>query len=417
MTNQAEQLLFDHVLTAFIQRGLVKGGGKQRTDATPVIAAVRHLNQHAIVAPDWLRSWVPTIGYERYGERIDSVRLPKAQTQRDAQAQTIGQDGQTLLTALDQTDTPPELATEPAVETLRQVWAQQYVQTDTGIRWRTKEELPPNAERIASPYDPDARASTKRNLRWEGYQVHVTETGDDDAPPLITHVETVPATTPDGTQTVTIHEAVAEHDLLPSEHYVDGGSTSAAHLVTSQGPGIALIGPVGGNTSWQAQTEDGIRVQQFTMDWERQVATCPEDHQSIQWRAREHEVRVTFDRETCAAGPHQEQCTRATRTGRVLQLHPHPQQEAWEARRAEQQTPAFREQYQRRAGVEGTISQGVRRFGMRRCRYIGLAKTRLQQLIMAVAINLVRLLAWLLSPPDAPPAMRRPSAFTELQAT
>lgn len=133
------------------------------------------------------------------------------------------------------------------------------------------------------------------------------------------------------------------------------------------------------------------------------------------WHAREHEVRGTFDQEPCAACPLRERCTRATRTGRVLHLHPQAQQEAWERRRAEQQTTAFRERYQRRAGVEGTISQGVRRFGMRRCRYIGLAKTRLHHLIMAVAINLVRLLAWLTSPPDAPAAARRPSAFAEVQ--
>ncbi len=196
LDHAAEQLLFDRVLTAFIQRGLVKGGGKQRTDSTPVIAAVRHLNrlelvgetlrqalnQVSIGAPDWLQGWVPSVWYERSAARFDSFRFPKAPTKRDARARTIGQDGQTLLAALVQADAPPDLGTEPAVVTLRPVWAQQDVQTDTQRRWRTSDALPPNAERMASPYDPDARASTKRTLRWEGYQVHVTETGDDAAP-------------------------------------------------------------------------------------------------------------------------------------------------------------------------------------------------------------------------------------------
>ena len=59
-----------------------------------------------------------------------------------------------------------------------------------------------------------------------------------------------------------------------------------------------------------------------------------------------------------------------------------------------QQTPEFKEQYAKRAGVEGTISQGTRTFGLRRCRYRGEVKTRLQNIIIAAAINLVRVWDW-----------------------
>jgi Transposase DDE domain len=52
-------------------------------------------------------------------------------------------------------------------------------------------------------------------------------------------------------------------------------------------------------------------------------------------------------------------------------------------------------EYSNRAGVEGTISQGVRAFGMRRSRYIGIGKTRLQHLATAAAINLKRVSDWL----------------------
>ncbi len=57
--------------------------------------------------------------------------------------------------------------------------------------------------------------------------------------------------------------------------------------------------------------------------------------------------------------------------------------------------PAWVERYHRRAGVEGTLSQGVRAFGMRRSRYIGLAKTGLQQACTAVAMNFSRVMHWL----------------------
>lgn len=47
-----------------------------------------------------------------------------------------------------------------------------------------------------------------------------------------------------------------------------------------------------------------------------------------------------------------------------------------------------------RAGIEGTMSQGVRAFELRRTRYIGLARTHLQHILTAVAMNIVRLVAW-----------------------
>lgn len=428
---QAEYLLFDHVLTAFKQRGLVKGGGQQRTDSTHVLAACRHLNRlelvgetlrqalnHlAIVAPDWLHGQVPTADwYDRYADRLDTYRFPRAQTARAALALTFGQDGQHLLEALDAPDTPAYLREVPAVVLLRQVWDQHYDRTGSQLRWRTAQELPPNAELLTSPYDPDARASRKRDYQWEGYQVHLTETCDDDHVHVITHVATVPATTQDVAQTGTIHAALAQADLLPAAHYVDAGYTSAAHLTASAAQDIALIGPVKVDGSWQAKAGAGFAARCFTLDWEAQVATCPQGHTSTHWSesdTQEH-VRITFDRATCAACGEQAQCTRSQTTGRIIHVHPRAQHEALEGRRQAQQTPAFRERYQRRAGVEGTISQGVRSFGLRQCRYMGLAKTRLHHLLIAVAINLVRLLACLTSTVETPAAVRRPSAFAEL---
>jgi len=60
-----------------------------------------------------------------------------------------------------------------------------------------------------------------------------------------------------------------------------------------------------------------------------------------------------------------------------------------------QETEEFKQQYALRAGIEGTISQGIRSFHLRQCRYIGLAKTRLQHILTAAAMNLERIYAWL----------------------
>ena len=82
---------------------------------------------------------------------------------------------------------------------------------------------------------------------------------------------------------------------------------------------------------------------------------------------------------------------------RTLTVRPQAQHEALHAARRRQRTPAFAKEYALREGIEATISQGVRAFGMRRSRYIGLAKTHLQHLGIAAAMNVVRAIAWLVN--------------------
>lgn len=85
----------------------------------------------------------------------------------------------------------------PAIKTLRQVWSEQYTEEQGRLTWREVMDMPSAAELIASPYDPEARYSTKHAIEWVGYKVHPTETCDEDTPHLIVNVETTPATTPD----------------------------------------------------------------------------------------------------------------------------------------------------------------------------------------------------------------------------
>ena len=92
-------------------------------------------------------------------------------------------------------------------------------------------------------------------------------------------------------------------------------------------------------------------------------------------------------------------------------MRPRSLHEALQNARRQQETEAWRARYGPRAGVEGTLSQAVRAFGLRRCRYIGLAKTQLQHVFTAIAINIVRVDAWLT---DRPRAKTRRSAFASL---
>src|SRR6266566_3949595 len=124
----------------------------------------------------------------------------------------------------------------------------------------------------------------KRETRWTGYKVHLTETCEEEGPHLITHVATTAATTTDEAMTETIHADLRQTELTPSQHLLDSGYITAPILVSSQQRyGIEVIGPARGDVKWQANTEQGIDASQFLIDWERQQAVCPEGQRSISW--------------------------------------------------------------------------------------------------------------------------------------
>ena len=219
------------------------------------------------------------------------------------------------------------------------------------------------------------------------YKVHFTETCDDDAPHLITHVQTTPAPVPDDQVLETIHQDLARQQLLPDIHLVDMGYTDAEGLVSSQQMyGITLLGPVSSDPSWQAKAGDGFDKASFQIDWEQQRAICPAGKQNYSWlpnrsRGVVGSVRVQFASRDCTPCPLRSRCTRAKVAPRELVLLPRERFEALRAAKLRQETESFREAYAARAGIEGTHSQAVRRMGLRRSRYIGFAKTRLQHIL------------------------------------
>ena len=418
----AELLLLDTLLQRLQEQGLIKARGRQRTDSTHVLAAVRTLNrlervgetmraalnELATVAPDWLQAMAPSHWYERYGRRVENYRLPKTEAARLALAAEIGADGQQLLSVIDAATGQPELAQLPKVQVLRRIWAAQYVADGERLRLGATAELPPSAEQVSSPYDPDARYSNKRDISWVGYKAQLTETCDPtcEGPHVITNVETTPATTPDDNMVEVVHQSLKRRGLLPGEHLVDKGYTDSHVLVDSQQRhGVTIIGPVADDPSWQAR-EGGLTKAAFKVDWEREVVTCPAGKQSISWLPSPHtkngmilEARfATRDCFPCALRP---RCTRGKREPRIIGLQAREHFEALQGARRHQKTEAFRARYATRAGIEGTHAQAINRCGLRRCRYIGLAKTRLQHVLTAAAINLVRVAEWCAGTPIA----------------
>jgi hypothetical protein len=355
------------------------------------------------------------------------IGFPEGQDKRTTFAVQVGVDGFDLLEALHAAHAPAWLRKIPAIVVLRTVWLTQYHRTVTDgrqeVAWREEKDLPPSRARICSPYDTDARYATKRGSGWGGYKVHLSETCDDATvtglPHLVTNVATTDATVTDVEMLEHIHADLNRRSLLPDEHLVDAGYTSAELMVSTQHDlGITLLGPLRIDHSAQARAGGGFDRAAFVIDWDHQRATCPQGVTSTIWsacteRGRESIV-VRFPVTACQACPARPQCTRSTRTGRQLMLRTRELHEAVEQARAAQTTEQWKQRYAVRAGVEGTIHQATATTGLRRSRYLSLPKTHLAHIFTAVAINLIRLDAWWTA---RPPGQTRTSHLTTLGAS
>lgn len=421
----AEQRLLDLLLERCREGGWLKAHGRQRTDSTYILARIRSLsrllrvaqtivyvlNVFSEVAPDWIRAHIPIEWVERYGQRLEEERFPKEEQERLQYANQVGVDGWMLLDALQAPFTPDWMKTLPAVATLRTMWEQQFEAREQGGQWR-KEPALPAAQLLASPYDLDARNGKKRSTYWTGYKVHFTQTCEEDAPQLITTVQTTIAPQSDEGLISVIHTDLAEKELLPNQHLVDSGYVTIVNLVQSQSEHqVDLLGPTL-KTHWY-QAETGYDLTHFSIDWETETVTCPQGHTSSSWtpvqEANKSLIKVKFSISDCKVCPAQTLCTGTTR--RSMTLHPKEQMQALFAARGREQTEAFKKTYRHRAGIEGVHSQGVRAMGLRQSRYIGLRKTHLAHVAIAAAMNLVQLTHWLNG--DAP-EQTRISPFTRV---
>jgi transposase len=429
---QAETLLLDRLLSVCKQRGWLKTGGKQRTDSTHVLARVRSLSNLecvgetlraalddlAALAPDWLVEQITADWFERYSHRVENYRLPKAESQRTALAQQIGADGMHVLHVVAQPEAPAGLKDMASVQLLRQVWQQYYDLSDGKAKWRAGPQTGEGEGVIRSPYDPEAQSGKKRETVWLGYKVHLTETcamqEEPMRPHLIVQVQTTVAPVSDAEMTATIQAKLASAELKPEEQIVDSGYVDGELLASSHQQGIKLVGPALSDNSWQAKAGKGFDLAHFAIDWSTGQAICPQGQTSARLSQAGARMEIVFATEVCAACPVRQECTRSQTTGRVLHVRPQAAHEALQARRQEQLTPEFRQQYATRAGIEATLSQGVRGMGLRRSRYDGLARTHVQHVLTAVAINLVRIDAVLTHQPRG---KTRQSHFAQLAST
>jgi transposase len=402
----------DRLLSLMLERlkaaGLVKAGGRQRTDSTHVIACVRRLNrieglgeglraaleEIARTSPGFIVPLLQPGWDERYGRKVETSRLLRRKNaSADRLVEQIGMDGLSLLDAIDADPAAAWMNRLSQVMFLRTLWDQHFQRTDAErLRYKDVKELPPASERLHSPYDPDARYSTKGDTEWVGSKAHLIESCDEGLPHLVTDVHTTGATDPDVTATTAIQDRLIARDLAPGEHLMDAGYPSAEVIAASAQRGITLIAPVIVSTGRNARAGTFTPVD-FTIDWDGGTARCPAGaHSRSMKQDGRGLIRFAFSRSDCLPCPIRDQCTRAKNgAARNIAVHPQPVHEARTLAIQAQGTDEWLATYNARAGIEGTISQAVRGPGLRHSRYRGLPKVHLQNVLTGMALNLTRL--------------------------
>ncbi|HEX5505177.1 MAG TPA: transposase [Thermomicrobiales bacterium] len=129
--------------------------------------------------------------------------------------------------------------------------------------------------------------------------------------------------------------------------------------------GSELVGPVAASGGWQARAGTGFDLDHFAIDWDARTVTCPQGNRSRSWEAAtvptgRAQLKVRCHAGDCRACACRAACTRRKTEPRALTPLPRAEYEALRAARQRRVTPALQDASACRAGVEGTLAQGVR---------------------------------------------------------
>jgi len=258
-----------------------------------------------------------------------------------------------------------------------------------------------DSDRVQNPHDPEATYAVKgqgeKKKEHVGYKVQVAETvceavlaPGEPTRNFLTGIVTQPAYQSDEAGALQMEAEQATMGLeKPPVQYVDGAYISAQKLVQVQAEGRELIGP-----AQPAPQKDGrFTVEDFQINVEERTANCPAGKTNTQCSRLDEEARgkvnYRFEWSTqCHDCPLRDRCLGKDQRHRTLLVGEH--HTALQARRQEQQTDAFKERMKHRNAIEGTQSELVRAHGLRRARYRGLAKVKLQNYFIGAACNVKR---------------------------
>ena len=429
--NEQSALIFRQVLDGLLAAGLVARQSKQRLDATQVFGLVSRMSwldcvREALrLALKELTQSAAGFGppafwaelQERYVESKVDYKASSPTLER--KLQEAGVDAARLLHWV-KSLSDATIGTGQQVALLQRVFEEHFelVGPEQTVQRRTTL----SSDRVQNPHDPDARYAVKGQGKQKkehvGYKVQVAETVAEGklcpGEPTRNFVCGILTHAAQESDEAGAEKMQAEQGAMglekPSALYVDGAYVSGETLAEAAAEGRRLVGPA----AHSPQNNQGrFTAEQFQIDVEGRQAICPAGQPNTQCSRLEEQqsgkVSFRFEWSThCQGCPLREQCVgpgQKHRTVVVGQFH-----SALQARRVEQQSEAFGEEIKQRNAIEGTQSELVRAHGLRRARYRGLAKVRLQNYFVGAACNAkrwIRRAIWQMKQalPEARPAL------------
>jgi transposase len=402
-----ERVGFEGVLNAMREAGYLPKKTRQRLDSSHVIGLVSRMSRlectretirlalegleriEALARPDAWPVW-----WERYVE--SKLDYQAGGTQLRAKMQQAGMDARDLLRWARGQEAAHGV--EETLNLLARVYAENFEETgEEGVDQRRAQ--PPGA--VHNPHDPEAQWSTKNTIKdksWVGYKVQVAETVAEEARgakeptrAVMTAVVTQEAIASDKAALPVVERAwEAMGQEKPTELYVDAGYTSGAEVVRAENEGRELKGPMAPPPS----KEGRISSAAFAVSVADRRAICPAGQASTNCSRLEEQrtggvsYRFEWNNALCGDCPQRAHCLGQGQSHRTLVVGEH--HDTIQARRQAQKTEVFQADLQHRNGIEGTISELARAYGLRWCRYRGLGKTQLQNWFIGAACNLAR---------------------------
>jgi len=401
-----ERLGFEAVLEQMRAAGYLPKHGRQRLDSTHIIGLVSRMSQLECVRQTlrlgleeleqvenlprptaWARWW------ERYVEsQVDYKSTREIFREKMDQA---GRDAWDLLNWVK--DLSAETQQGKAVQLLQRVFDENF---EAGGDGAVKKRSPQPTGAVHNPHNPDAQWSSKsttKDKEWVGHKVQVAETVEEQprqkgepTKSAITAIVTQAAPESDKAGMAAVLEQQRQLGLdKPETLYVDGAYVSGPGLAQAQKQGRQLMGPA------PASPDRGkvYAGEAFTVNVEGRQAVCPAGKTSTQCsrlvERKTGKVAYRFEWSThCRDCVLRAKCVSEGQRHRTLTVGEH--HTLLQARRQAMHTEAFKKDMRHRNAIEGTQSELVRGYGLRRARYRGQTKVRLQNYMIGAASNIRR---------------------------
>lgn len=404
-------IIFRQILEGLVGAGLVARQSKQRLDATQVFGLVSRMSWLDCVRESLRLAWQEleesAAGFRRpafwaqWQERYVESKLDyKASAQTlEKKLQEAGQDAARLLDWV-KSLSDERIRSGKHVVLLQRVFDEQFEVAGAAEQVQHRQVL--SSDRVQNPHEPEARYAAKGKGKQKkehvGYKIQVAETvvegplsPGEPTRNFLTGMVTHPAQESDqaGAEKMAVEQRAMGLEKPPTL-YVDAAYVSGEKIAQAAAEGRKLMGPAAHSPP---NNQGRFTAEEFQIEVEKRQAICPAGKENTQCsRLEEQEsgkVNFRFEWSThCLDCPLRERCVGPGQKHRTLVVGEH--YTALQARRVEQQSEAFGQEMKQRNAIEGTQSELVRAHGLRRARYRGLAKVRLQNYFAGAACNAKR---------------------------